>query len=280
MRPPVPKEARRSHLQPCPRCGEENGITAIACWKCDLQLIPDALLAPRQATQRSAPAAQEVPRIDSEVPAEVLERIQGLRLGHDGPHTLPPLGSRTDAHTANDPHFGAAWASPQFRLLWAAAGVALAASLLAWLVPRAPAERPALRAATATVVAPAVAPSPGRPVAIAQPSAAGEKPAVAAMPPARAAAERPASVAAAAPLPVAAAQAQITALPAARPQPRARTGERPAQRLAAPPAAARAAAQREQEAVRRIGAESARRPAPVQAPCTPQVAALGFCDSK
>jgi hypothetical protein len=37
---------------------------------------------------------------------------------------------------------------------------------------------------------------------------------------------------------------------------------------------------REQEAARRIEAEAARRPAPVQAPCTPQIAALGLCDSK
>jgi hypothetical protein len=34
------------------------------------------------------------------------------------------------------------------------------------------------------------------------------------------------------------------------------------------------------EAARRAEAEAARRPAPVQAPCTPQVAALGLCDSK
>ena len=29
MRPPVQREARRSHLQPCPRCGEANGVTAV-----------------------------------------------------------------------------------------------------------------------------------------------------------------------------------------------------------------------------------------------------------
>jgi hypothetical protein len=48
-----------------------------------------------------------------------------------------------------------------------------------------------------------------------------------------------------------------------------------------PPAPERTAAQREQEAAaRRIDAEAARRPAPVQAACTAQIAALGLCDSK
>src|SRR5256885_2485224 len=154
MRPPVLKEARRSHLQPCPRCGEANGITAIACWKCDLQLIPDHLLEPRHGASRTPPA--DVPLVDAEVPAEMLEQLRAAR--HDGPHTLPPITTTPDMGTANDPHFGSAWAVPQFRLLWIAVGLALAAALLAWLVPRAPIERPAMQTrVTSTVAIPAPA---------------------------------------------------------------------------------------------------------------------------
>src|SRR5256885_1729362 len=84
MRPPVLKESRRSHLQPCPRCGEANGITAIACWKCDLQLIPDHLLEPRHGASRTPPA--DVPLVDAEVPAEMLEQLRAAR--PDGPPLL------------------------------------------------------------------------------------------------------------------------------------------------------------------------------------------------
>jgi hypothetical protein len=43
---------------------------------------------------------------------------------------------------------------------------------------------------------------------------------------------------------------------------------------------AQALARQQDEAARRVDAEAARRPAPVQAPCTPQVAALGLCSTE
>src|SRR4030095_106648 len=101
MRPSVPVEARRSHLQPCPRCGEANGITAVACWKCDLQLMPDHLLAPRQGPDSHLPPPEDVPRGDAEVPAEMLEQLRATR--HDGPNTLPPLAAAAAHH---DNHTG------------------------------------------------------------------------------------------------------------------------------------------------------------------------------
>src|SRR5262252_338091 len=107
MQPPVLQETRRSHLQPCPRCGEANGVTAVACWKCDLQLIPDHLLEARQGPASRVPPVGDIPLVDAEVPAEMLEQLRAAR--HDGPHTLPPLASAAHVATANDPHFGAAW---------------------------------------------------------------------------------------------------------------------------------------------------------------------------
>ena len=36
-----PRERTPAYLTPCPGCGAENGITAMACWQCDRQLLPD-----------------------------------------------------------------------------------------------------------------------------------------------------------------------------------------------------------------------------------------------
>jgi hypothetical protein len=281
MRPPVLKEAHRSHLQPCPRCGESNGITAIACWKCDLQLIPDHLLEPRQGPVSHLPPPVDVPRVDAEVPAETLEQLRVAR--HDGPHTLPPLSSpASHADTANDPHFGSVWASSQFRLLWVAVGLALAAAMLAWLVPRAPVDRPASQAATkvtSTVkVPPAPMPSDTAPrlaPATPAPLAADRPPAAQAQPAPQAALVSPPQVA----VPPMGARGAVARARPAEPRP-----------LVPPPAARAAVPSRDvrddgsarliEEATRRIDAEAARRPTPVQAPCTAQVAALGFCDSK
>jgi hypothetical protein len=284
MRPPVLKEAHRSHLQPCPRCGEANGITAIACWKCDLQLMPEHLLEPREGPDSRLPPPEEVPRVEAEVPAEMLEQLRVAR--HDDAHTLPPLAAAMRHDTANDPYFGAAWASPQFRLLWVAVGVALAAALLAWLVPRAPVE---------VVRTPAKVSST---VKLPPPAAQEEMPPVTAVP-APTVEQRQAAA------PVAEPVAAVQAVPPAVLPPTAARGAvvraRPADSRSADPsrpaegrwvapraqsAPARAAprddesTRRVEEAVRRADADSARGPAPVQAPCTQQVAALGLCDSK
>jgi hypothetical protein len=208
---------------------------------------------------------------------------------HDDAHTLPPLAAAMRHDTANDPYFGAAWASPQFRLLWVAVGVALAAALLAWLVPRGPVEvvrTPAKVSSTVKLPPPAareeMPPLTAPPVEQRQ----------AATPPASPVPEPVVAVQAAPPVvlpPTAARGAVVRARPA---DARSADPSRPAEgRWIAPraqsvPALARAAprddesTRRVEEAVRRADADAARRPAPVEAPCTQQVAALGLCDSK
>lgn len=264
MRPPVPKEVRRSHLLPCPRCGEANGVTAIACWKCDLQLMPDKLLEPRRAAGEATPS--ELPVVDAEVSEDTLDRMRAARpLAHDGPHTLPPFATPREGGTANDPHFGPGLTPVQRRRVLMAGAVVLAAAVVAWFVPR-PADAPP---AVPTVAAQRVTP-------VAAPIAAPVPAPTVAPQPQRAAAPR-AEVSVPAPAPVATPHAVLA--PAA-------TQGMPSRPAAAPRAAAPrafAAQPREPDAARRIDAEVQHRPPPpVQAPCTPQIAALGLCalDSK
>jgi hypothetical protein len=217
------------------------------------------------------------------VPAEMLEQ---LRAGHhDGPHTLPPLSTAAShSDTANDPHFGSVWASSQFRLLWVAVGLALAAALLAWLVPRAAVDRPAASKVTSTVkVAPAATPSDTAPRAVAAtPAPAAVSPPAAPAQPAPQAAVAPAAQAAVPPMGARGAVARARPVEPRPLAPRPAVVPPPAARVAVPARDVRddESARRIEEAARRVDAEAARRPTPVQAPCTAQVAALGLCDSK
>jgi hypothetical protein len=277
MRPPVNAPARRPHLMTCPRCGEFNGVTAIACWKCDLPLMPAALLEPRPLQELQAPpedASPQPPVLHAEVPSDdVSLRIGTLaRSRRDDPHTLPPFVPPVLDSTANEPSFAprakARRVQPLTALILLLGGGLIGALIVGWMhrdegeaaVARPPPdavaavsspERPALPApgqAAAPVTAPPAVPPTAQPAPVAVNGPASEEVALPPAPAARAPQEPPATRAAGARSSsrraVASRRSVVADAPEVRPAPR--EGD-------VPP------------------------PPPVQAPCTPQVAALGLC---
>jgi hypothetical protein len=272
MRPSVTGEARRPHLMPCPRCGSANGITAVACWQCDLELNPEPQPVQRAPLPPPPVLEEDVPVVESEVPPAMIEQIRARAAAaeDDGPRTLPPFAPPHDTSTANDPLFLAAetpaTAKPS-RLMLTVAGLTLAgavAGLLLWSSGDGPApERRAAVPERSATPAPRAAPVAVPAATVAAPTPVAVTPAPV---PATPALSRPAQ-----PPAVAAPQAAPRVAPAAVP-PVTTAVVTPPQRVLPPPprdAAPLIDASRPPQAVRP--------PPPVQAACTPQVAALALC---
>ncbi len=255
MRPPVIPPARTPHLTPCPRCGESNGVTATSCWKCDLQLMPEDMLAPRSMPEYTAPPEemQSQPAVPhDEVPPDVAQRIHTPALRRrDDPHTLPPFSGPTFEPTANEPSFAARTRPRMVQLVTALVlliGGGLIGALIAGWTPRddagaAAARPPPPEPAAVPVVAPE-APNP----------AASQAQALTSMPLTAAAVSdgtaQPGSVAAAGPAPPAH-PPQAQAPPEAQPSVNHNDDTRHATDV----------------------------PPPNGTSCTPQVVALGLCAS-
>ena len=184
MRPHVAAPARMLHLMPCPRCGEANGVTAIACWKCDLQLMPAALLKPRPLPQPQAQpgdAPSQPPVLHPDVPSDdVSLRIGPLaRRRRDDPRTPSPSVPPALESTANAPPSFAApprarRVQPLVALVLLLGGGLMGALIAAW-VPHheggAAVARPPPGQAAAAVASPALPEAPPRaPAAGAEPA--------------------------------------------------------------------------------------------------------------
>lgn len=117
MRPTDSTVARRPYLVACPSCGENNGVSALACWKCEQPLTTDRLHGAAGGNDERA-AAKELPVLHAEAPAEVIEEMRAAMLPHHGePHTLPPLAVAAADATANDARFAAPRGSNERRWL-------------------------------------------------------------------------------------------------------------------------------------------------------------------
>lgn len=183
MRPHVAALARAPHLMPCPRCGEANGVTAIACWKCELQLMPAALLKPRPLPQPQAQpedALSQPPVLRPDVPSDdVSLRIGTLaRRRRDDPRTLSPSVPPALESTANAPSSAA---PPRARRVQSLVALVLLlvgglmGALIAGWVPHdeggAAVARPPRGQAAAAVASPALPEAPPRaPAAVAEPA--------------------------------------------------------------------------------------------------------------
>lgn len=294
MRPPITTEARRPHLMPCPRCGEANGVTAISCWKCDLQLMPNHLLEPRPLPPHApVPDASPPSVLDAEVPQTMAEQVGGAGTHRrDDPHTLPLFVPPTARFTANESSFAARVGLSRVRQLLMALTLMLAGALLGALFidflrrdePQAPVARAPVAPAGPAAAAPVSTPTPVVPAATVQqasavpatPPTAQTPAAVSPQPPSAAIATPPALPDTVGSAGTASAQA-LEAAPVARvtqdpPRARAagtRTARRSTVRSTASDSAAASTALRHAEA---------QPPPPVRAPCTEQVAALGLCN--
>jgi hypothetical protein len=262
MRPSVTGEARRPHLMPCSRCGAANGVTAIACWQCDLQLMPE----PQPVRRPAGPPPvleHDVPVVESEVPPAMLEQIRARAAAaadHDGPRTLPPFSPPHDTITANDELFAVPPSSMARhpRLMLAVAGLTIASVLVGSLLW--PSDEARVDDGRAVVAAPPADPTPPVQRAETRPAPA-VAPAVAVAPPVVAATIAPPPAKIAPPPPVAEAPpkaVQQAKRSTPRPPPRNVAAVREDEQPVSPP-------------------QAVRPPPPVRGACTPEIAALALC---
>ena len=285
MRQPQQGEARRSHLMPCPGCGAANGITAVACWQCDRQLLAP----PPRPRQAPPPTMAEPPTLAETVVESELPTIApdaGPATGwpdaeHGGARRPVTMTAAAAVQAVNDALFAPA-PSRHLRMFAAATAVAVVVvAPIAFGVFDRPVEQAQTQAQTQARDLPVT-------------SGAGTRQAAAAQNLSHVVAPPPASVLPSAPAPrsdapvAMAAVAADAAAPQATPAPKAAvskaTGDavrraRPAAR-GTPRRAAEArssVAQTDYPPARPADAEPVPRPAPVPGKCTPQVAALALC---
>ncbi|HEX6704481.1 MAG TPA: hypothetical protein VF169_06945 [Albitalea sp.] len=274
-------EPRRSHLMSCPGCGAANGITALACWNCELQLLPELVPARKPAPVDPPHATEPVHTAADDPTLPVLDE-----------EVTPPIAAIDDDATIIDPApvkpspwlesapagaFTAPPANKPRSLMLGAAGFGLALLVVGPFAYRlgdpgvttpppetvaAPAPTRIDRGAIQKAVAPMAAVSPLAPAALAQPPVSAMRDAASVHQPV-VAAVRPSA-------PAPARAAPQVARSTERDAPR-RVRSNPPQQMA------QARLGRSGTAEAPPAAEAVQPPPPVAGPCTPQVAALGLC---